>query len=120
MNSTFHIAFKAYNDKTKAEHLGKNPQNYLHEHDVTSIFKQKLIKIDDFDMEEEKQVKERVEERKIKRREVAKKQAAEKKKKLKITKKLKKKCGIGSKSSTKTLRTLKNPKRNPKKCQKRS
>lgn len=73
MNSTFHIAFKAYNDKTKAEHLGKNPQNYLHEHDVTSIFKQKLIKIDDFDMEEEKQVKERVEERKIKRRKVAKK-----------------------------------------------
>lgn len=53
--------------------MGKNPQNYQNEHTVTNTFEQKPIKIDDFNDEEEKEVKERVEKRKMKTRQVAKK-----------------------------------------------
>ena len=53
--------------------LGKNPENYETIRNKTSVFEQKPIKIDDFNEIEEKEVKERVEKRKQKQREVAEK-----------------------------------------------
>ena len=77
LKSTFHISnfsahfiFKAYKDK-KIGHLGKNPQNYENNHTKTCVFEQKLIKIEDFNKTKEKEVKERIEKRKMKSREVA-------------------------------------------------
>ena len=49
---------------------GKNPHNYEEIRDETCVCEQKLIKIDDFNEDEEKEVKERVEKRKQKRKEV--------------------------------------------------
>ena len=66
LKSTFHIVFKTYKDKKEIEQLGKNPQNYKNAHAETSVFEQKPIKIDDFNEAEEKEVKERVEKRKVK------------------------------------------------------
>ena len=88
--------FKRYKDKKNIESFGKNPQNYKNVRDETNVYEQKSIKINDFNEDEEKEVKERVEKRKIKRREVAEKNKPLKKKqktrkKIKI---LKKKCGI--------------------------
>ena len=58
--------------KKKIEQLEKNPQNY--EVFITKrVYEQKPIKIDDFNEAEEKEVKERVEKREIRRREVAEK-----------------------------------------------
>ena len=96
LKSTFHIMFKTYKDKKNIESFGKNPQNYKNVRDETNVYQQKSIKINDFNEDEEKEVKERVEKRKIKRREVAEKNKPLKKKqktrkKIKI---LKKKCGI--------------------------
>ena len=53
----------------------------MHQHAVTSTFEQKSIEIDNFNEEEEKEVKERVDKKKIKRREVAEKNKLLKKKK---------------------------------------
>ena len=53
LKSTFHKIFKIYKDKQKIECLGKNPQNYEHVHDETSVYEQKQIKIDDFNETEE-------------------------------------------------------------------
>ena len=53
--------------------LGKNPQNYEGVCNKISVYEQKPIKIDDFNKAEEKQIKERIEIRKIKRREIAEK-----------------------------------------------
>ena len=88
--------FKIYIDKKNIESLGKNPQNYKNVRDETNVHEQKSIKINDLNEDEEKEVTERVEKHKIKRREVAeKKQTIEKKaKNKKKIKKLKKKCGI--------------------------
>ena len=61
--------------------MGKNPQNYENAHAETSVFEQKSIKTDDFNEAEEKEVKEHVEKRKMKRREVAEKNKLLKKKK---------------------------------------
>ena len=61
--------FKTYKDKKNIEYLRKNPQNYENVCNETSVYEQKLIKIDDFNEIEEKEVKECVE--KIKRKEVA-------------------------------------------------
>ena len=71
LNSTFHIVFKTYKDKKKIEHLRKNPQNYENNHAETCVFEQKPINNDKFNEVEEKEVKERVEKRKIKRPKVA-------------------------------------------------
>ena len=90
----------------------------MHEHDVTSIFKQKLIKIDDFDMEEEKQVKERVEERKIKRRKVAKKTSCWKKEKVENNKKTEKEMWDRFKELNKNFKDIKEPKKKSKKMSK--
>ena len=75
LKSTFHSIFKTYRDKKekKKEQFGKNPQNYESVHNETCVYEQKSIKINDFNEAEEKEVKESVEKRKIKRRKVAEK-----------------------------------------------
>ena len=82
LKSTFHIVFKTYKDK-KIEQLGKNSQNYKNAHAETSVSEQKPMKIDDFNEAEEKEVKERIEKGKMKRREVAEKNKLLKKRKKK-------------------------------------
>ena len=51
--------------------LGKNPENYENTRKETNIYEQKPVTIDDFNEVEEKEVKEHVEKRRQKRREVA-------------------------------------------------
>ena len=63
--------FKTYKDKKNIDSLGKNPQNYESVPNETSVYEQKPTKINEFNEAEEKEVKERVEKRKQKRREVA-------------------------------------------------
>ena len=78
------------------EQLGKNPQNYENNHAETCAFEQKPINTDKFNEAEEKEVKERVEKSKIKRRKVA-EQNKLKKKKRKNEDKIKRtrrKCGV--------------------------
>ena len=94
LKSTFHIVFKAYKDK-KAEHLGKNPQNYVQERNETCKFEQKPVDIDVLNEEEEKIVKEMVEKLKIRRREVTGKNKLLDKKEVEQGKKAKGKCGTG-------------------------
>ena len=60
--------------------MGKNPNNYESIRNETNIYEQKPINIDDFNKAEEAEVKERVEKRKQKRREVAEKNKLLKKK----------------------------------------
>lgn len=63
---------------------------------MTNTFEQKPIKIDDFNDEEEKEVKERVEKRKMKRGKVAEKNKLLKKRKgSRTTRKMKKECATG-------------------------
>ena len=52
------------------EMLSKNPQSLAGVSNEVSVYEQKPIKIDDFNEIEEKEIKERVEKRKMKRREV--------------------------------------------------
>ena len=53
--------------------LGKNSENYEAIRNETTIYEQKPVSIDDFNEEEEEDVKGRVKKRKRKRREVAEK-----------------------------------------------
>ena len=53
--------------------LGKNPKNHETIRNETSVFEQRPIEVDDFNEIEKKQIKEWVEKRKQKRREVAEK-----------------------------------------------
>ena len=53
--------------------MGKNPSNYESIRKETNIYEQKPINIDDFNEAEEAEVKQWVEKRKQKRREVAEK-----------------------------------------------
>ena len=96
LKNTFRNIFKTYKDKKKKkEQLGKNPQNYESVHNETSVYEQESIKIDDFNKDDEKEVKEHVEKRKIKRREVAEKiNVLKKKKKQEQDKKRRRKCGV--------------------------
>ena len=72
LKSNFHIIFEMYKDKKQLEiSLGEVPENYETIRKETSVFEQKPIKVDDFNEIEEKEVKERVEKRKQKRREMA-------------------------------------------------
>ena len=74
--------------------LGKNLQNYENVCDEKSVYELKPIKIDDFNEAVEKEVKEHVKKRKIKRREVAEKiNSLKKKENRKKIKKLRKKKG---------------------------
>ena len=50
--------------------LSKIPQSHERVRNEVSVYEQKPIKIDDFNEIEEKEIKERVEKRKMKRREV--------------------------------------------------
>ena len=61
--------------------LGKNPENFETIRNETNIYEQKLVNVDDFNGAEEKEVRERVEKRKQKRREVAEKNKLLKRKK---------------------------------------
>ena len=68
--------------------LGKNPENYKTIRNEASVFEQKPInKVDDFNKIGEKEVKERAEKLKQKRREVAESNKLLKKTKRKIGKK---------------------------------
>ena len=81
VKSNFHIIFKTYKDKKQLERsMGKNPNNYESIRNETNIYERKPINIDDFNKAEEAEVKERVEKRKQKRREVAEKNKLLKKK----------------------------------------
>ena len=71
--TTFLKPTRTKKKKKKVQQLGENPQNYESVHNETSVYEQKPIKIDDFNEAEEKENKEHVEKRKIKRREVAEK-----------------------------------------------
>ena len=83
MKSNFHTIFKTYKDKKKLDSsLGKNPENFESIHNETNIYEQNPINIDDFNEIEEKKVKERVEKRKQKPRDVAEKNKLLKKKKM--------------------------------------
>ena len=74
LKSNFHIICKTYKDKKQLESsLGKNHENYENIRNEINIYEQKSMNVDDFNEVEEKEVKERVEKRKQKRQEVAKK-----------------------------------------------
>ena len=60
LRNKFHLVFKTYKDKKKLEQSGKNLQNYTFERNESFVFEQKPIKIDMFNDEEEKEIKERV------------------------------------------------------------
>ena len=95
LKSNFHIIFKTYKDKKQLERsMGKNPNNSESIRNETNIYEQKPINIGDFNKAEEAEVKERVEKRKQKRREVAEKnKLLKKKKKLRKPKLRKRTCG---------------------------
>ena len=71
LKSSFHIMFKTYKCKKKMKLLGKSPKNYEEISNDVLVYKQKPVKIDDFNEGEQKEIKDRVEKRKLKRREVA-------------------------------------------------
>ena len=74
LKSNFHITFKTYKDKKELEtSMGKNPAKLESVRKETNIYEQKPINIDDFNESEEAEVKQRVENRKQKRHEVAEK-----------------------------------------------
>ena len=88
--------FKTYKDKKRWNCSVKTPQNYEKIRYDVLLFEQKQIKIDDdFNETEEKEIKECVEKRKLKMRELAeKKYNFEKKKKQEKNKKKRLKCGL--------------------------
>ena len=51
--------------------LGKSPKNYEEISNDVLVYEQKPIKIDNFNEAEQKEIKEHIEKRKLKRREVA-------------------------------------------------
>ena len=63
--------FKTYKDKKKMELIGKKPPKYEEIRNDVLVQEKNPIKIDDFNEAEENKIKERVEKRKLKRREVA-------------------------------------------------
>ena len=80
----------------KEQTLGKDTKNYQIDYSVTNMFEQKPIKIDHFNDEAEKEVKARVEKRKLKRREVTEKNKLLKKRESsRKMSYMRKKCGTG-------------------------
>ena len=63
--------FKTYKDKKKMELIGKKPPKYEEIRNDVLVQEKNPIKIDDFNEAEENKIKQRVEKRKLKRREVA-------------------------------------------------
>ena len=99
--------------------MGKNPQNYKNAHAETWVFEQKSIKIDDFNEAVEKEVKERVEKRKMKQREVTEKnKLLKKKKKQDKNKEDEKKMWSRLKELNKEFKDINEHKEKLKKCQK--
>lgn len=78
LKGTFHVVFKVYRDKKKAEKFGKNVQNYVNKHAEICASEQSPIEIDDYNEEEEKEIKKWVKKGKQKRRQVAKKKGLKK------------------------------------------
>ena len=74
--------FKTYKDKMQMRAMVKNPINYENIRKETNIYEQKPTKIDDYNDAEEAEVKEHVQKRKEKRKNVAEKNKLLKKKKL--------------------------------------
>ena len=102
LKSNFHIIFKIYKDKKQLESsMGKNPVHYKSIRKETNIYEQKPINIDDFNESEEAEVKQQVEKRKQKRRDVAEKnKLLKKKRKAEETKKKRRKGYVESFSKT--------------------
>ena len=71
--STFQLVFKTYQDNKKLKHLGKEPNNFLKKRNDTFKFEQKTLEIDNFN-NVEKEINEKIEKRKKKRREIAEKE----------------------------------------------
>ena len=91
----------------------------MQEKNETCTFEQKPIEIDVFNEEEENKVKERVEKRKLKRREVAEKnKLLKKKKKVEQDKKTEKNMWHRLKELSKGFKEIKEHKKRLKKCQK--
>ena len=63
--------FKTYKDKKKMELIGKKPPKYEEIRNDVLVQEKNPIKIEDFNEAEENKIKQRVEKRKLKRREVA-------------------------------------------------
>ena len=119
LKSTFYIIFKTCKDKKQIEQLGKKPKNYENICNETFVYEQKPIKIDDFNEAGEKEVKERVENRKIKRSEVAEKnELLRKKKKLEENKKTEKELSGRLNDLNKELKDNKEQKKKSKKMSK--
>ena len=75
--------FKTYKRKKKMKLLGKSPKNYEEISNDVLVYEQKPIKIDNFNEAEQKEIKEHIEKRKLKRREVAENNKPTKKKRNK-------------------------------------
>ena len=73
LKNTFQLFFKTYKDKKKLEKMGKHIQSYTLERNESFTFEQKPVEIDTFNDQKEKKIKEKVEKRKRKLPEVAKK-----------------------------------------------
>ena len=81
--------------------MGKNPVHYKSIRKETNIYEQKPINIDDFNESEEAEVKQQVDKRKQKRRDVAEKnKLLKKKRKAEETKKKRRKGYVESFSKT--------------------
>ena len=118
MKSNFHIIFKTYKDKKKLKSsLGKNSENYETVRSETNMYEQRPINIDDFIEDEEKQVKERVEKRKQKRGDVAKKKKLERSKRKEEEDEVKEKQRWERLSElNKEFSNVRQSKKNSKKC----
>ena len=71
LKSNFHILFKTYWDKTQMRWMGKNPINYETVRKETHVYEQKPVNIDDFNEEEQAEVKKRIEKQKKRWQELA-------------------------------------------------
>ena len=71
LKSNFHILFKTYKDKMQMKSMGKNSINYKTVRKEAHVYKQKPMRVDDFNEAKEAEVKERIKKRKAKRKELA-------------------------------------------------
>ena len=66
MKSTFQLILKTYKDKKRLEQLGNDLYVFLKDRNKQFKFKQKPIEIDDFNDQEEQEVRKKTERRKKK------------------------------------------------------
>ena len=100
------------------EMLRKNPQSHEGVSNEVSVYEQKPIKIDDFNEIEEKKIKERVEKRKMKRREVTENNKLLKKRRNKRTIKKETEMFTRLRELNNDFKNIKEQKRNNKKMSK--